>query len=150
VLCDDDRLTGGSSSSVTSGDWPARRAASRRTAVACRAGLQADSPSASSRSGTKMAVASANPGTATSVTSRAVRMRSRVLPIRAAASLSPRLVRQLALARLGQQHVTHVMPGHRAGCQAEQFRGGRRPARHAPTGIQRERSQVSSARPARA
>ena len=72
---------------MTSGGWPARQAASRRT-VACPAMCQAASPATSSRSGTKMAAASAKPGTAASVTSRAVRVRSSVLPIRAAASLS--------------------------------------------------------------
>ena len=79
---------GRSTLSVTAGDWPASRAASRRTTAADPARRAASSSAASSGSETKIVAAAANAGTATSVTSRAVRVRSSVVPIRVAASLS--------------------------------------------------------------
>ncbi len=74
--------------SVTAAGWPASRVTSRRITAPCPAWGATGSSAASSRSNTKMAMTSANVGTATSATSRAVRGRSSVVPIRSAASRS--------------------------------------------------------------
>ena len=76
---------GRSSPSVTVAGWPTSRAASRRMTAVGPTWRTVVSSAASSRSAMKMAAASANAGTATLTTSRAVSGRSRVVPIRSAA-----------------------------------------------------------------
>ena len=80
---------GGSMPSVTAAACPDTLAASRRTTTAPEPVRGEASSSAASRvSHPKTEAASAKPGTATSTSSRAVSVRSSVVPIRAAASLS--------------------------------------------------------------